>query len=96
MMILSFYICLYSYFTGLVNFVYKCKYFMLMLLSLEFMMISILFFMFHVFIVINDEFYFSLIYLSMVVCESSLGLSLLVVMVRSYGNDYFQVLNVLW
>nr|YP_010264228.1 NADH dehydrogenase subunit 4L [Ophrygonius sp.]UFK32145.1 NADH dehydrogenase subunit 4L [Ophrygonius sp.]UIN24740.1 NADH dehydrogenase subunit 4L [Ophrygonius sp.] len=44
----------------------------------------------------SSEFYFSMIYLVMVVCESALGLSLLVSLIRLYGNDLYQSFNMLW
>nr|ARH54477.1 NADH dehydrogenase subunit 4L [Melasis buprestoides] len=72
----------------------KCKHILLMLLSLEFMMIS-LFFMFYFFYNFLGDEYMGMIYLVMAVCEGALGLSILVSFVRSFGNDYFQVFSVL-
>ncbi|GLH16376.1 NADH-ubiquinone oxidoreductase chain 4, partial [Gryllus bimaculatus] len=38
----------------------------------------------------QNELYFSIIYLVFAVCEGSLGLGILISMVRSHGNDFFQ------
>nr|WBV74580.1 NADH dehydrogenase subunit 4L [Timomenus komarovi] len=38
---------------------------------------------------------FGLVFLTLSVCEGSLGLSLAVVIVRAHGNDYFQGVSVL-
>nr|ALO76195.1 NADH deshydrogenase subunit 4L [Dictyoptera aurora] len=83
-------------FISFIIFSFKCQSLLLMLLSLEFVVLSIYLMMFLMFHSYDFGFYFCLIYISMMVCESALGLSILVVMVRSYGNDYMQSLNVLW
>jgi NADH-ubiquinone oxidoreductase chain 4L len=36
-----------------------------------------------------------MLFLSIRVCEGALGLSILVSMMRTHGNDYFQTFNVL-
>nr|AXS65316.1 NADH dehydrogenase subunit 4L [Bostrichoidea sp. 7 KM-2017] len=84
------------FFSGLVSFSLKRKYLLLMLLSLEFMILS-LFFMFVIVLNFFDsEIYFSMIFVSMAVCEGSLGLAVLVSMVRTHGSDNFQSFSVLW
>jgi hypothetical protein len=44
----------------------------------------------------NNEFYFLIIFIIIVVSEGVLGLSILVSIARIYGNDYFLRFNVLW
>lgn len=44
----------------------------------------------------NNELYFNIVFLIMRVCEGVLGLSILISLIRSYGNDYFQRFNILW
>nr|YP_010043669.1 NADH dehydrogenase subunit 4L [Tinda javana]QPD06990.1 NADH dehydrogenase subunit 4L [Tinda javana] len=51
-----------------------------------------------VFIFLNyfyNEMYFSMMFLTFSVCEGTLGLSLLVSMIRSHGNDYFNSFSIL-
>lgn len=40
-------------------------------------------------------FYYSLIYLIITACEGALGLSILVILSRSIGGDYFKSFNIL-
>lgn len=86
----------FIYFVGLRVFCFKCKHLLLMLLSLEFIVLS-LYFGLYLFIIFHGyEYYFSMIFLTMRVCEGALGLSILVAIIRSYGNDYFQSFRILW
>lgn len=83
------------FFLGILVFISNQKHLLSILLSLEFMVlrlfISIIFF-FNLFIF---ESYFSIIFLVFRVCEGALGLSILVSLVRTHGNDYFQSFNIL-
>ena len=38
---------------------------------------------------------FVLVFLTLVACEGALGLSLLILIVRNHGNDYFRLINTL-
>nr|YP_009695383.1 NADH dehydrogenase subunit 4L [Curtos bilineatus]QEJ81613.1 NADH dehydrogenase subunit 4L [Curtos bilineatus] len=96
MMIYSFSIFIFMYLVGLLIFCIKCNHLLLMLLSLEFIVLSLFFGLLVVIIILMYESYFLMVFLSFSVCEGSLGLSILVSMVRSYGNDYFNMLNILW
>nr|YP_010704182.1 NADH dehydrogenase subunit 4L [Julodis variolaris]WCO87688.1 NADH dehydrogenase subunit 4L [Julodis variolaris] len=84
------------YFIGLSVFCSKRKHLLLMLLSLEFIVLSLYYLMMLHLSFYNYEYFFSMIFLTMSVCESALGLSILVSMIRTHGNDYFQSFNVLW
>nr|ADO60496.1 NADH dehydrogenase subunit 4L [Heterocerus fenestratus] len=86
---------IFSYLMGLLVFSLKRNHLLLMLLSLEFIVLSLYFFLFMSLSVLSFEQYFSMIFLSMSVCEGVLGLSILVSMIRSFGNDYFNTFNVL-
>nr|YP_010507242.1 NADH dehydrogenase subunit 4L [Episcapha fortunii]UXF64393.1 NADH dehydrogenase subunit 4L [Episcapha fortunii] len=82
--------------SGGIVFTLKCKHLLLMLLSLEFMILS-LFFNFYVFLMtMSYEMFFLMIFLTMSVCEGALGLSILVSMIRTYGNDYILNFSSLW
>nr|YP_009995281.1 NADH dehydrogenase subunit 4L [Ochthebius quadricollis]QNP09671.1 NADH dehydrogenase subunit 4L [Ochthebius quadricollis] len=87
---------IFMYFSGLLVFCLKRKHLLLMLLSLEFIILSLYFNLFIYLSYYNNEYYFSMIFISMSVCEGALGLSLLVSLIRTHGNDYFQSFNVLW
>nr|ARH54399.1 NADH dehydrogenase subunit 4L [Harmonia quadripunctata] len=81
---------------SMLNFMLNRKHLLMTLLSLEMVILVLFFMMYNFFIMFNFECYFILIFLTMSVCESALGLSLLVAMIRSYGNDYFNSLSTLW
>nr|YP_009185914.1 NADH dehydrogenase subunit 4L [Oxypoda acuminata]ALO70814.1 NADH dehydrogenase subunit 4L [Oxypoda acuminata] len=86
----------FMYFSGLLVFCMKRKHLLLMLLSLEFIILSLYFNLFIYLSDFNFEFYFSMIFLTMSVCEGALGLSILVSLIRTHGNDYFQTFSMLW
>nr|QIJ59991.1 NADH dehydrogenase subunit 4L [Agrypnus sp. YD-2019] len=90
------YFPLFMYFVGVGVFCFKCKHLLLMLLSLEFVVLSLYFGLYLSMMVYGYEYYFGMVFLTMSVCEGALGLAILVSMIRSYGNDYFQSFNVLW
>nr|YP_010233755.1 NADH dehydrogenase subunit 4L [Eophileurus chinensis]QSZ78124.1 NADH dehydrogenase subunit 4L [Eophileurus chinensis] len=96
MLIFCFGFSVFMYFMGLISFCIKRSHLLLMLLSLEFVMLSLYLNLFLYLMYFNYEFYFSMIFISMSVCEGALGLSILVSMVRTHSNDYFQSFNVLW
>nr|APX40404.1 NADH dehydrogenase subunit 4L [Batophila aerata] len=81
---------------GLISFIYNRKHLLLMLVSLEFIVISLFFILFFYLSMMNYEFFFSIIFLTMSVCEGVLGLSVLIYMVRVHGNDFFLTLSILW
>nr|YP_010534996.1 NADH dehydrogenase subunit 4L [Epinotia rubiginosana]UYA96963.1 NADH dehydrogenase subunit 4L [Epinotia rubiginosana] len=80
---------------GNLIFVSKHKHLLIILLSLEFMVLSI--FLFMLFILVNMQYnmYMLMMFLVFSVCEGALGLSILVSMIRTHGNDYFQSFNLL-
>uniref|UniRef100_A0AAU8AU42 NADH-ubiquinone oxidoreductase chain 4L n=1 Tax=Pyrocoelia amplissima TaxID=370598 RepID=A0AAU8AU42_9COLE len=84
------------YLIGTVVFCLKCKHLLLMLLSIEFIVLSLYFGIYLILSMYHYEYNFMMVFLSMSVCEGALGLSILVSMIRSFGNDYFQSFNVLW
>nr|AND96664.1 NADH deshydrogenase subunit 4L [Eurysternus hamaticollis] len=84
------------YFCGLISFTIKRKHLLLMLLSLEFIVLSLYFNLFLLMSYYDYEFFLGMVFLTMSVCEAVLGLSILVALIRTHGNDYFQTFNVLW
>nr|ADO60409.1 NADH dehydrogenase subunit 4L [Hydrochus sp. BMNH 840193] len=96
MVMMIFMFSMVSYLMGVLSFSIKRKHLLLMLLSLEFVVISLYLNLFFYLSYFNYEFYFSMIFLTMSVCEGALGLSILVSLIRTHGNDYFQTFNILW
>nr|WLS55600.1 NADH dehydrogenase subunit 4L [Meroplius fukuharai] len=80
---------------GLFAFVSNRKHLLSMLLSLEFIVLSLFLMMFIYLNYSGYESYFSLMFLTFSVCEGALGLSILVSMIRTHGNDYFQSFNMI-
>lgn len=87
---------IFIFIIGSLRFSIRRKHLLLILLRLEFIVLSLFLGLFFYFNLIIYEYYFSLIFLSFRVCEGALGLSLLVRIIRSHGNDYFQTFNILW
>nr|YP_005089070.1 NADH dehydrogenase subunit 4L [Liriomyza bryoniae]AEO51706.1 NADH dehydrogenase subunit 4L [Liriomyza bryoniae] len=83
------------YIVGIISFILNRKHLLSMLLILEYIVIC-LFFMICIYLLyMNYEIYFSMVFLSFSVCEGALGLSILVSLIRTHGNDYFQSFNIL-
>lgn len=83
------------YIVGIITFISNRKHLLSILLTLEYIVICLFFFLFIYLIYISFELYFSIIFLTFSVCEGALGLSILVSIIRTHGNDYFQSFNVL-
>nr|YP_010173060.1 NADH dehydrogenase subunit 4L [Bironella derooki]QSH90938.1 NADH dehydrogenase subunit 4L [Bironella derooki] len=80
---------------GCLVFVSNRKHLLSTLLSLEYMVLSLFIFLFFYLSFMNYELYFSMFFLTFCVCEGVLGLSILVSMIRTHGNDYFQSFSIL-
>nr|YP_010952744.1 NADH dehydrogenase subunit 4L [Domecia hispida]WMQ53164.1 NADH dehydrogenase subunit 4L [Domecia hispida] len=80
---------------GLWSFMKYHKHLLNLLLSLEFTMLGVFWLMSVQMSSVGCESYFSLFFLTMAACEGALGLSLLVYMVRSHGNDLFNSMSAL-
>ncbi|WP_228824859.1 NADH dehydrogenase subunit 4L, partial [Nocardia blacklockiae] len=66
----------------MIVFVLNCKHLLSILLSLEFIVLSLYLMLVYYLIFINFEIYFLIIFLSFRVCEGALGLSILVSIIR--------------
>uniref|UniRef100_A0AAU7YTQ8 NADH-ubiquinone oxidoreductase chain 4L n=1 Tax=Cheilosia bombiformis TaxID=3103807 RepID=A0AAU7YTQ8_9MUSC len=80
---------------GIFIFISNRKHLLSMLLSLEYIVLSLFYLLFIYLNMLNYESYFSMVFMTFSVCEGVLGLSILVSMIRTYGNDYFQSFNIL-
>nr|UXX50324.1 NADH dehydrogenase subunit 4L [Ixodes pavlovskyi]BCL01338.1 NADH dehydrogenase subunit 4L [Ixodes pavlovskyi]BCW91767.1 NADH dehydrogenase subunit 4L [Ixodes pavlovskyi] len=78
-------LAIFMYLVGLMSFLKNRFYLMMMLLSFEFMYLSM--FMLINCMILMDTYLLTLVYLTLIVAEASLGLSLMVIMSFFYGND---------
>nr|YP_009740689.1 NADH dehydrogenase subunit 4L [Ergatettix dorsifera]QID03651.1 NADH dehydrogenase subunit 4L [Ergatettix dorsifera] len=76
------------FFSGLYVFSSFRKHLLLMLLGLEFMVLGLFYYIFIWLTFLGNMDWFLVIFLVFSVCEGALGLSVLVSMIRSSGNDY--------
>nr|YP_010882176.1 NADH dehydrogenase subunit 4L [Phraortes lianzhouensis]WID87090.1 NADH dehydrogenase subunit 4L [Phraortes lianzhouensis] len=84
---------LIMFFCGLLVFSFSYTHFLIILLSLEYIVLSLFWMVFYFMILNYFDLYFLMLMLTFWVCEAVLGLSLLVSMIRGYGNDYFFSFN---
>nr|APC61751.1 NADH dehydrogenase subunit 4L [Papilio dardanus] len=95
MMLNMWFIILLMFIFGNMIFISKHKHLLIVLLSLEFIILSIFFMMIMLMSYIEYNMYMLMIFLLFSVCEGALGLSILVSMIRTHGNDYFQSFSML-
>nr|YP_010952679.1 NADH dehydrogenase subunit 4L [Tetralia glaberrima]YP_010952731.1 NADH dehydrogenase subunit 4L [Tetralia rubridactyla]YP_010952848.1 NADH dehydrogenase subunit 4L [Tetralia nigrolineata]WMQ53099.1 NADH dehydrogenase subunit 4L [Tetralia glaberrima]WMQ53151.1 NADH dehydrogenase subunit 4L [Tetralia rubridactyla]WMQ53268.1 NADH dehydrogenase subunit 4L [Tetralia nigrolineata] len=86
---------IFMVFSGLWSFMKYHKHLLNSLLSLEFMMLGVFWLLSMQLSSIGSEVYFGLFFLTLAACEGALGLSLLIFVVRSHGNDRFMSLSLL-
>nr|AKR07170.1 NADH dehydrogenase subunit 4L [Pseudorhaetus sinicus] len=86
----------FMYLMGMLSFCLNRQHMLLMLLSLEFVVVSLFLGLYVYLCVFGWEFYFLMVYLTISVCEGALGLSILVLLMRTYGNDYMESFSLLW
>lgn len=80
---------------GLFVFISRRKHLLSILLRLEFIVLILFLLIFIYLHYINYELYFRIIFLTFRVCEGALGLSILVSLIRTHGNDNFQSFRIL-
>lgn len=90
------YVCVCIFISGLIIFSLKRKHLLLILLRLEFVILSLYFFIIIYLSIINYEYFFRIVFLTIRVCEGVLGLSILVCIIRVHGNDYILSFSSLW
>lgn len=86
---------LFLYVIGNLIFVSKQKHLLIVLLRLEFIVLRIFFILLLYLNYIENRIYILIVFLVFSVCEGALGLSILVSIIRTHGNDYFQSFNLL-
>nr|AWV84325.1 NADH dehydrogenase subunit 4L [Chilecicada sp. PL492] len=90
-LLLMYYLFMYS--LGVVSLCLTRKHIILSLLSLEFIILSLFCTFSLMLLKMSSESYMLLIFLIFSVCESVIGLSSLVTMIRSHGNDYLMSIS---
>nr|AJW76416.1 NADH dehydrogenase subunit 4L [Chorotypus fenestratus] len=93
MLILSSLLAMLMYLVGVYLFSSLRKHLLIVLLSLEYIVISLFLFMITYLTMFSSSFHYVVIYLVLSVCEGSLGLSILISMIRSHGSDFFNLFN---
>nr|YP_010726227.1 NADH dehydrogenase subunit 4L [Augomonoctenus smithi]WDY84676.1 NADH dehydrogenase subunit 4L [Augomonoctenus smithi] len=93
-------LCLLDYFyimffISFLSFSMNRYHLLMILLMLEFIILLLYFLIILYLNMYMFELYFIMFFMIFSVCEGVLGLSLLIYMIRFYGNDYFQVLNLI-
>nr|QXU60443.1 NADH dehydrogenase subunit 4L [Acasta sulcata] len=86
---------LFMFLVGTWIYISKRKHLMNMLISLEYIVLSTFLLMMLITFSMGLETYMSLIFLVASVCEGSLGVGMMVGMVRSHGSDYINSFNTL-
>uniref|UniRef100_UPI0030FDFA2C NADH dehydrogenase subunit 4L n=1 Tax=Neopanorpa longiprocessa TaxID=757038 RepID=UPI0030FDFA2C len=94
-MMIFVYVSIILLMSGIFVFSSKRKHLLVTLLSLEFIVLSLFMILFLYLNYYNYETYFSMVFLVFSVCEGALGLSILVSMIRTHGNDFFQSFSIL-
>nr|WRQ18182.1 NADH dehydrogenase subunit 4L [Igerna tenuicaula] len=88
-------VLIYLFITGLFCFIFIRNHILLCLMSLEFIVLYLLYMIFLYCLMYDYSFYFYVLFMTFFVCEGALGLSVLVSMIRTHGNDYLNSL-MLW
>lgn len=83
------------YFCGVWTFSSGRKHLLVTLLRLEFIVLVLYLSVYFYLCGFNHRLFFVVYFLIFSVCEGSLGLSILVSIIRSHGNDYFRSYRVL-
>nr|YP_009459878.1 NADH dehydrogenase subunit 4L [Hydropsyche simulans]AUT18143.1 NADH dehydrogenase subunit 4L [Hydropsyche simulans] len=83
------------FFLANLMFLVKRKHLLNMLLILEFLMLILFLLVILILMNINYESYFLIIFMVFMVCEGVLGITILVMLIRSFGSDYFFTYNLL-
>nr|AAZ08211.1 NADH dehydrogenase subunit 4L [Daktulosphaira vitifoliae] len=92
---LFYYVGLMMVFFGMMFYIFNFNHLLMMLLGLEYMLL-ILSFLFMLNLMMYLKQYFLLvIFFVFCISESVLGLTILILMVRMYGNDYLKSLMIL-
>jgi NADH-ubiquinone oxidoreductase chain 4L len=94
-MLILIYLFMFMLLTGLLGFLFNQSYVLIRLLFLEYLSVTIFFFISLIVDRIELESYIIIIYLVFCVCEGRIGLGLLILIIRFYGNNFMGRLSLL-
>nr|AIC09095.1 NADH dehydrogenase subunit 4L [Gasteruption sp. M19] len=94
-MMYEFYLILFFIFMSFFMLMYFVKHLLMMLVVMEFILVGMMYFMFFVFNYLDMNYSFFIYFMVLGVCEGVMGLSLMVIMMRMFGNDYIKVLSLM-
>nr|QDI93916.1 NADH dehydrogenase subunit 4L [Tuxedo drakei] len=83
----------FMFLTGILTFTSLRKHLLITLLSLEYLVLCVYLYMIYFVISYVGDVYIILMFLTFSVCEGVLGLSILVGLIRSHGNDHINSLS---
>nr|AHA52568.1 NADH dehydrogenase subunit 4L [Pselaphanus sp. QL-2013] len=89
------YLNMLMFFISILLFSFYFKHMLLTLISIEFMMINLMMNIYLNLLYLKINLFFISFFLTISVCESVLGLSLLIFMMRFTGNDFMKSLNLM-
>nr|YP_010250271.1 NADH dehydrogenase subunit 4L [Lichtwardtia dentalis]YP_010616041.1 NADH dehydrogenase subunit 4L [Dolichopus galeatus]AMP43725.1 NADH dehydrogenase subunit 4L [Dolichopus bigeniculatus]QNV11541.1 NADH dehydrogenase subunit 4L [Dolichopus simplex]UJG45328.1 NADH dehydrogenase subunit 4L [Dolichopus plumipes]QTV20896.1 NADH dehydrogenase subunit 4L [Lichtwardtia dentalis]WAU47315.1 NADH dehydrogenase subunit 4L [Dolichopus galeatus] len=95
MLTIYYLVFVFMFLSGAIVFVLNRKHLLSMLLSLEYIVLSLFGLLFMYLMILGYQSFFTMMFLTFSVCEGALGLSILVSLIRTHGNDYFQSFSVL-
>nr|YP_009744648.1 NADH dehydrogenase subunit 4L [Rhopalosiphum nymphaeae]QIF10544.1 NADH dehydrogenase subunit 4L [Rhopalosiphum nymphaeae]QYB20495.1 NADH dehydrogenase subunit 4L [Rhopalosiphum nymphaeae]UYR21956.1 NADH dehydrogenase subunit 4L [Rhopalosiphum nymphaeae] len=88
-------VLMFMLFSGVLFYIFNFNHLLMMLLGLEYLLLILsLLFLFNLMMFIK-QYILLLIFFIFCISESVLGLTILILMVRMYGNDYLKSLMVL-
>lgn len=88
-------IIFFIFIVGNLIFVFKHKHLLIILLRLEFIVLRIYIIIIIYLRYVEFDMYILIVFLVFSVCEGALGISVIVSLIRTHGNDYFQRFNLL-
>nr|AHX97819.1 NADH dehydrogenase subunit 4L [Paroligoneurus sp. QL-2014] len=95
MILLNLNISMILFMLSALMFLISYKHILINLINMEFMIMNLIFNMFMNLMIMKTNMYFLSMFLTIAVCESVMGLSILVYLINSKGNDYFNLLNIM-
>nr|YP_009400278.1 NADH dehydrogenase subunit 4L [Nurudea yanoniella]ARW70281.1 NADH dehydrogenase subunit 4L [Nurudea yanoniella]QBK84298.1 NADH dehydrogenase subunit 4L [Nurudea yanoniella] len=82
-------------FSGILFYIFNFNHLLMMLLGLEYMLLILSLMFLMSFMIFLKQYILLLIFFIFCISESVLGLTILIMMVRMYGNDYLKSLMIL-
>nr|AKM70127.1 NADH dehydrogenase subunit 4L [Kaburagia rhusicola] len=88
-------ILLFMMFSGILFYIFNFNHLLMMLLGLEYMLLILSLMFLLNFMIFIKQYILLLVFLIFCISESVLRLTILIMMVRMYGNDYLKSLMIL-